>query len=419
MAVAVDGRLIANVAPNESIPALPGDWQLDCRGRLVGPGFFDCHAQLVGGALAPWLPDTTAKPFLARLHDEVDIGKTVTAAEVGALTAHALARNLRAGVTLSVDSVMAFECVESALEAQAQAAEQLGSRLIHSHASSSLYDSFSPVAQVEANAHVASKYKTHQLIRGALGCGSSSGSSDELLRAVGRLKEQTGLSCHFRMAQGDDDVQMTRDEYQSTVFSRFERFGLLGAGAVAAHLLALGREEARRLAQSRTLLALCPREAQWRAGAHAIGLEGVLSPDNLVALGSNGSGSLREEAAACMSSLLALSVAGRFLDVDAALSDYLFGGAAQMVSMNFGQAIGAVEPGALADFVVFDWVPPSVGSSPAPQVIQGLLRAPIAHTVVNGRVVVRDGQLVGFDFVELATEAAAATTAICKRLGLT
>jgi hypothetical protein len=41
--------------------------------------------------------------------------------------------------------------------------------------------------------------------------------------------------------------------------------------------------------------------------------------------------------------------------------------------------------------------------------------APVAWTLVNGRVVVREGQLLGADALELAREAAKAQAAIWRR----
>ena len=53
-AVTIEDGRISNVAPDEQIPILPGDWEIACRGRLAMPGLIDCHAHLVGGQLSPF-----------------------------------------------------------------------------------------------------------------------------------------------------------------------------------------------------------------------------------------------------------------------------------------------------------------------------------------------------------------------------
>src|SRR3712207_167368 len=53
MAVLVEGAAIRQVAEDAALPALPGDWVVGCRGRVLAPGWVDCHTHLVGGQLLP------------------------------------------------------------------------------------------------------------------------------------------------------------------------------------------------------------------------------------------------------------------------------------------------------------------------------------------------------------------------------
>jgi hypothetical protein len=69
-----------------------------------------------------------------------------------------------------------------------------------------------------------------------------------------------------------------------------------------------------------------------------------------------------------------------------------------------------VAPEALADLVLLDQVPAE--DDPVEAVLHRSVEAPVAWTVVHGRVVVREGQLLGADAVELLTEAAAARHAL-------
>jgi 5-methylthioadenosine/S-adenosylhomocysteine deaminase len=416
LAVVVEGEKVVAIDLDANVPVLPGDWQINCRGRLVGPGFFDCHARLVSGPLSLFASEGAKRPFLARLHDELNLSLSITPAEIEVLSAQALASALRRGVTCVVEQLLAPQCVAQALLTQIRVSRAMGMRLVVSHGTQSFLDTTSLQAQIEANAQVASDTKSDGLVRANLGVLSASTASDAVLREVGALKESAGLSCHFRLDEGDDDVKLHFEQFGASAVSRFERFGLLGAGSIAAHGRSLSRGDASRLAKSRTLLVLCSRSAQWATGARSIGLESVLVPDNLVGLGSDGTGSLSDEAAVEMSSLLSLSRGGSVLVPDEMLASYALGGPAETLSTLFGKRFGVVDVGACADLVLFDWVPPSLGEEPMADMVYQLFSKQVAWSMVNGRVLMREGVLLGCDTVQLAIDAAKATAAIRKRV---
>lgn len=418
MSVLIEGRTITAVAPDAELPALPGDWEVRCGDRLVTTGLVDCHARLVGGPLTPWAGDLLLRPFLQRIAQEHQLEALLTVGEVEALTAFSLARSLRQGVTMVVEHLHAPSCVEDALAVQGRVAERLGARLVNSHASSSTAPSVPGPAQVEANARYVSSRTGHPLVRGAIGVRASCCADDDLLRAAGHLKEELAVGAHFALAESDDDLALTWERYGSRVVARFERFGLLGGASVGAHARAIDRYEATRLARSRTLVALTPRAALTLDGGSTLGMEAVLVENNLVGLGSGGTGSLWEELAASYTGVMALARVGRMLDPDNLMSAFFVGGPAELCTMVFGQPSGTVEPGALADLVVFDAVPAQESGNFTPHLLMQLSQMPVSWTIVNGRVVVREGQLLGVDYLELARASARAIESVWRRAGV-
>ncbi len=411
MSVLIEGRTITAVAPDDQCPVLPGDWEVRCGGRLVAPGLVDCFARLVTGQLTPWSGDLLLRPFSERLEVERSLGSKLTVAAIEALTAFAIACGLRQGVTMFVENLHAPLLVEEGLGVQARVARQLGARLVNAHLSTSA-DSVPGPAQVEHNARYAKSLSGDPLVRGAIGVRASCVADDDLLRAAGRAKEELGLGAQFGLAETDDDLAITWARHNSRVVTRFERFGLLGGACVGSHARAIDRAEAARLAKSRTLIALSPRVAQTVEGGSAMGMEAVLVSQNLVGLGTCGCGTLWEELAASFSGVMALSRAGRMLDPDHMMSQFLVGGPAELNTMHFGLPCGSVDAGALADLVVFDYVPARERANFTAHLLMQLSKAPVAWTIVDGRVLVREGQLVGADFNELAREAARAVEAL-------
>jgi cytosine/adenosine deaminase-related metal-dependent hydrolase len=418
LAVVIEGRLITAIGPDADHPVRPGDWAVKCGGRLVMPGLVDCHTRLVGGMLTPWSGDFLLRSFHQRFALEQRVETELTEGEVAAITACSLVRGLKQGVTMYVEHLHAPRCVEAALAAQARVAEALGARLVNSHASSSQIAGSPGVEQVEANARYLEGRVTHELVRGAIGVRASFCADDDVLRAAGRVKETLPVGAHFALAESDDDLAYTWAKYGTRVVSRFERFGLLGGASVAAHARSIDRAEVARLAKSRTLVALTPRTTQALEGGSALGMEAVLVNQSLVGLGTAGTGTLSSELAASFTGVMALARVGRMLDPDSLMANFLIGGPAELNTMIFGVPSGSVDPGSIADLVVVDFVPPNDVGGAAPHLLVQAVNAPVAWTIVNGRVVVREGQLVGADHLELQREGALAVASVWARAGV-
>ena len=415
MAVVVVGATIVRVAADAEVPALPGDWVVNCAGRLVTPGLVDCSTRLVGGVLAPWSADSLLRVHSARVADDRALGAQLTPEHVEAITLWSLARGLRLGVTMFVEQLYAPACVQPALEAQAKAARFVGARLINAHASTSAEGRVPGPAQVEANAAYVKSVSGDPLVRGAIGVGASFATHDDVLRAAGHFKEELACGAHFPLAETNDDLAHTWNAHGTRVTSRFERFGLLGGGSVGSHARAIDRSEAERLARTRTLVALSPRTSHVSEGGSAFGTEAVFTLENLLGLGTNGTCSLWEELAASFSGVMSLARTARTIDPDAAISSFLLGGPAELCTMVFGKPSGSIDVGALADLVVFDHIPTPDAREAMPSIVMQLAQTQAAWTIVNGRVVVREGQLVGHDLLELARASAAAISSVRRR----
>lgn len=341
----------------------------------------------------------------ARFDVQMTLERVLTGDDVEALTAYGLARAARGGVTLVAEHLHCPSEVEGGLAAQQRAAERVGVRLIHSHATTSVLGDGTALEQVDANAQHVRRSRTHPLVRGALGFGTSRLCSDPLLERLGALRSELGSGAHFHLAECEDDLTHTFQHYGARIVRRLDRFGLLVPGSVAAYARAIDREESARLSQTRTLLALSPRSAI--AGELGTSLEPILVHPNLIGLGTEGSGTLWQEIQCGLPEILRLARGGRLLDPDGLLSELVIGGPAELCSMAFGKPSGVIEPGALADLVVYDHVSfdgPERG--PSPHLLLQLGQSPVAWTIVGGRVVVREGQLLGADYLDLATNAA-------------
>ncbi len=373
--VLIDGPRVTRVAPDAELVALPGDWVVQAEGRLLMPGLVDCHTQLLG-ALG---------------------GKgSATPAEVAAISAHALALGLRSGVTTHVELLHAPPEVRPALEAQGAIARRLGARLIQAHENLS-------IAQLEANA-AAVRGATPDLVRTALGLGQSSRCEDEVLAHASRLRTELDCGVHLRLAESEEDLGVTFSRFGKQVADRLDGFGLLTPRTVGAFARSLDGPGAH-LAARRGMLV-----APWVDAAHAAGFEAMLGSG--LALGPCTAGQRRvwDAVAAAAGAAATVARAGRLTRSAQVPWALLFDGPARLLTAFFGGQFGAVAAGHTADLVLLDAV-----EAPDAVAWSRLALAPVAWTIVEGRVVVREGQLLGADFTALANDAARAVASSWAR----
>lgn len=417
-AVLVENGKVSKVDDDAKIPVLPGDWEISCQGRLVMAGLVDTHCHLVGGQLLPLSGAHMLRTPTARFELQHKVDAALTAGEVEVLTAHGLARAARSGITMIVEHLSCPSDVAGALAAQTRAAELVGVRLFNSHATHSVNGEASAHKAIDGNADAVKKNRTHALVRTALGVHASFVCEDDVLRRVGRLREELGIGVHFHLAESEDDLTMTFARHSKRIVPRFEAFGLLGSGSVAAYARAIDRNESERLARSRTMVSLSPTLALASEPGGG-GFESVLAAQNLIGLGTSGTSSLWSEATGAFLGVMQVARVGRLLDPDDAVSQFLVSGPAELCSMVYGAPSGTVDEGCLADLVVYDSVP--ADERPGPMANHGLMELATAHvawTIVNGRVVVREGQLLGPNQTELAAESAKVLQAVWKRSGV-
>jgi len=374
-AVVVEGPVVARVADDSSEPVRPGDWAVDAGGRLLLPGRVDGHAELAPG-------DGT--------------GRKRSTSEVEALAAAAIAQALRAGTTTLLNQVSEAQDPLEALGAQARAAGRLGVRLVTGLAA----DGMHAVAEHDLNVEFARAHREDPLIRGAMGFATCLGASDELLTAVSRAAESLRAPVHFRLAETDTELAEHFEQHRIRMVERLDRHGLLTPYTVAAHARSVEGSEAKRLAERGVVVAWSPL-SDLLGDQH--GFDSVWQPEHRVVLATAGVGTLAEQWTAARILAHRAARVGQLWPSEE-LPELLVRGPAGFLEQLFGCPSGVVTAGALADVVLLDLVP--ADGVPLDETLVEAAVAPAAWTVVHGRVVVREGQLLGSDLSELLAEAA-------------
>jgi cytosine/adenosine deaminase-related metal-dependent hydrolase len=222
--------------------------------------------------------------------------------------------------------------------------------------------------------------------------------SRELMRDAALLAREHGVSLHTHLAENDDDITYTREKFGCTPAEYAEALGWVGPDVWHAHCVKLDAAGVALFAATGTGVAHCPgsnmRLGSGIAPIRAMRDAGVPVSIAVDGSASNDSGHLLGEARLA---LLLQRVAGGAgaLGARETLEIATRGGARVLGRDD----IGVLAPGMAADIVSF----------PLDEVgLAGALHDPLAallfchvprvqHTIVNGRVVVRDGQLATLD----------------------
>lgn len=219
----------------------------------------------------------------------------------------------------------------------------------------------------------------------------------ELMRDAAGFARARGLRLHTHLAENEKDVVFTRERFRCTPAEYAEELGWLGPDVWHAHCVKLNEPGIARFAATGTGVAHCPCSnmrlasgippipAMRRAGVRVgLGVDGSASNDAGHLLGEARQAMLLARVGhgpAAMTAREALEIATR-------------GGAAVLGRDD----IGALAPGMAADLVAFDlhgldqagaWDPVAALVFCAP--------GRVALSVINGRIIVRDGRLLTLD----------------------
>ena len=409
-AVFVRGNVIEAVGTTADLPDTADD-VIDARDQIVIPGLVNTHHHMFqtltrafaqGNELFGWLRDLY--PVWAHLTPEM----------VRVSTQTAMAELLLSGCTTSSDHLYIYpngRAGQVRLDDSIEGATEIGMRFHAARGAMSVGVSkggLPPDAMVEDEAAILKDTQRlierwHEPARFAMQrivvapCSPFS-VSRELMRDSALLARQHGVSLHTHLAENDFDVAYTREKFACTPAEYAEQLGWVGPDVWCAHCVKLDAHGIALFARTGTGVAHCPcsnmRLASGIAPVRAMRDAGVSVGLGVDGAASNDAGHMLGEARMAM---LLQRVAHGPVDGPSAMSareilEIATLGGAKVLNRD---DIGALAVGMAADIVSV----PLDGIATA-----GALHDPLAalvfcqiprvkHSVVNGRVVVRDGEL--------------------------
>jgi 8-oxoguanine deaminase len=236
--------------------------------------------------------------------------------------------------------------------------------------------------------------------------------TDGLMRESATMARAHGVRLHTHLCETRDEERYTLADHGVRPIGFMEQLGWLGDDVWYAHAVHVSPEETRLLGRSGTGVCHCPT-SNMRLASGIAPLRGFLDAGVKVGLGVDGSASndgsnmLAETRQAMLLARLRTAVetecAGeKLFSAREALELATLGGASVLGRND----IGALEVGRCADFFTLDLAAIGYAGGLSDPVAATVFCAPqpARHTVVHGRPIVRDGEIVTIDIAAVVAE---------------
>jgi len=432
--VFVRGHRVEAIGPAADLPQT-ADEVIDARGHLVVPGLVNTHHHMYQ-SLTRAMPGVQDAELFSWLRGLYPIWAGLTPEMVRVSTQVAMAELLLSGCTTSSDHLYIYPNGphgQVRLDDSIEAAQQIGMRFVATRGSMSVGQSaggLPPDAVVERedailkdSQRLIEQYHRSEhgaMVNVALAPCSPFSVSPALMKQSAELARSfkgQGVRLHTHLAENDHDIAYSREKFNKTPAQYAQELGWLGDDVWHAHCVKLDEEGISLFAATRTGVAHCPC-SNMRLASGIAPVRRMLNAGVPVGLGVDGSASNdgAHMVGEARQALLLARVGRALLPPEQRDGRSFFGcdlGPAEMTARDaltiatrggaqvLGRAdIGHLSPGMCADLALFDLNTLAFAGGAVHDPVASLLLCAspqAAYTVVNGRVVVRQGQLATVD----------------------
>lgn len=394
------------------------DVVIDARHMLAYPGLINAHHHLYQ-LFTRNLPETQNLELFDWLKYLYEHWKAIDAEVVRLTSMVGMAELAKYGCTTVFDHHYVFPDHTDGrlIDAQFEAADQIGMRFVASRGSMdrSVKDGGLPPDSVVQTAemilrdsrrvieayHDPSPYAMHQVV---LAPCSPFSVSREIMVESAKLARSYGVRLHTHLAETRDEERYTMEKFGLRPLAYMDRLGWIGKDVWYAHGIHFNDEELAYLAETQTGVCHCPI-SNMKLSSGAARIPEMLELGIPVGLGVDGSASndgsnLLEEVR--MGYLLHRLTSSAHAPSGYDILKMATRGSAQLLGR---RELGTIAVGAAADLFMIDSRNLElVGGTVDPKSLFGTIgyKRPVDWTIIDGRVIVKDGHLVQSDEQALA-----------------
>jgi putative selenium metabolism protein SsnA len=386
--------------------------RLDAHSQYVMPGSICAHTHFYGaysrGLNIPGSPAEDFSGILEKLWWPLDKSLSLEAVHYSALVC--ILDAIKHGTTTLVDHHASPNAIQYSLDEIASAVDSSGVR------ASLCYEVTDRNGESGAKGGIAENQRFINLIKGG---SDSAGRLGALfgMHASLTLSEKTLDACrqaapdeigfHIHVAEDPVDENDSLEKYSTRVVDRLFKHDLLGPKSLVVHAVHVDDREIEMLNQTHTWVTHQPRSNM----NNAVGLprvESMLNSGIKVCLGNDGfSNAMWDEWKACYLAHKLVNQDPRRMPASTIAQMAIYNNAelAKMLFPNI--SIGSITPGAEADLIFVDYhpfTPVTVDNLPW-HIVFGFENSMVTGTMVAGRVLMKDRQVLSLDEEKIAYQA--------------
>ncbi len=407
-AVRIEKDRIAEIGKsNDLLEKYPDEERLNARGQYVMPGNICAHTHFYGAyARGMAIPGVAPKDFpeiLQKLWWPLD--RSLDAESVQYSVLPSLVDAVRHGTTTLIDHHASPNVIDGSLDIIGEAVEKSGLRAVLCYEVTDRDGEAKMRAGIKENVRFI-KRKKSPLLAGTFGLHASLTLSDASLELC-RQSAPEDVGFHVHTAEHEADEYDSLNKSGKRVIDRLQKHGILGQNTITAHGVHFDAREMEILAETQTWLSHQPR-SNMNNGVGVAQIESMLRAGIKVCLGNDGfSNAMWEEWKAAYllhkvhhrdpRRMGGYDVTQMAIYNNAALANIFFKSA----------AIGQLSESAFADMIFVDYhpnTPLTAGNLPW-HIIFGFQQSMVTTTIVAGKVLMKDRELLTLDEKEIAARA--------------
>jgi putative selenium metabolism protein SsnA len=421
-AVRIDGAVIEAVGAEKDLLArYPDDERWDAGGMMLMPGQICAHTHFYGAfARGMYIPGPPAKDFpeiLDRLWWRLD--KALDLDGVRSSTEVCLVDAIRNGTTTLIDHHASQRSIDGSLDIIADAVDKSGLRAVLCYEVSDRDGGPAAKAGIRENVRFLRGAKTRassgdvgERVRGTFGLHASLTLSDETLN----LCASEGDAFHVHVAEHPVDEYDSLAKSGKRVVERLHSFGITGPRSIMAHCVHVDAWETSLLRETDTFVTHQPRSNMNNA-VGAAEVTAMLRGGSTVGLGNDGfSNDMFAEMK--VADLLQKAAHGdpRYLGADQVMVMAVQNNR-RLASRFFDRPVGVIQPGAYSDLILLDYYPttPLMPDNLPWHILFGVSGSHVNSTMVQGRILMRNRELLTVDEAEIAARSRMVAAATWKR----
>ena len=407
-AVAMDGGTIVWVGTAEDVRReFPEAEYIDARGGVIMPAFINTHEHIYS-AMARGLSINGYNPngFLEILDGMWwTIDRHLTNEQTRQSARATYIDSIKNGVTTVFDHHASFGEIHDSLFAIEDAAKELGIRtcLCYEVSDRDGMDKAKEAVMENAAWIKHALADDTDMIAGMMGMHAQFTISDETMELAAANKPAE-VGYHIHVAEGIEDLHDCLKKYGKRIVDRLYDCNILGSKTLLGHCIYVNPHEMELIKETDTMVVHNPESNMGNACGCPPTME-IVHRGILTGLGTDG------YTHDVLESYKVASVLHKhhLCDPNAAWGEVpqmLFEGNPQIANRYFKKQLGVLKEGAAADVIVTDYIPltPMDASNINGHILFGMTGRSVVTTVCNGKVLMKDRELIGIDEEKVMAE---------------